>query len=71
MSSKTRKSTVTHLSLYVGTGRELISSELPTVRDMLRFGVLLREISEEDRRNYTTEQLIGDVMKGPLAVVKG
>ena len=54
MSSKTRKSTVTHLSLYVGTDRELISSELPTVRDMLRFGVLLREISEENRRNDTT-----------------
>ena len=34
------------MSNYVGPGKELLSSELPTVRDILRFGVLKRELSD-------------------------
>ena len=62
MTTKTRRMTLSHLSLYVGTGRKLLNTELPTVRDLLRYGVLLRELSEKDKRSYSNEQLIEDMM---------
>ena len=46
------------MSNYVGPGKELLSSELPTVRDILRFGVLKRELSNQDRRNVEVDQLV-------------
>ena len=51
----------------VGSGRELLVAELPTVRDLLRYGLYLRDISDTNRRNYTNDQLITDLMTGLLA----
>lgn len=59
---KTRSQLSTHLSLLVGKGKELPVSELPTVRDMLRLGLLLREKNAKDRRNYTDKELINDMI---------
>lgn len=50
-----------HLRIFVGNGQELLVSELPTVRDILRYGIYLREQCEDDRRNYPVDQLVGDI----------
>ena len=39
-------------------------SELPTVRDILRYGIYLRDQSKDDRRNYPVDQLVGDIFPG-------
>ena len=36
-------------------------SELPTVRDILRYGIYLREQCGEDRQNYPVDQLLRDI----------
>lgn len=59
---KTRKSSSSHLSHLVGTGSQLPVAELPTARDILRLGVLLREQATADRRNYTMDTLISDLI---------
>ena len=48
MSVKTRSQSSSHLSDYVGSGRILLASELPTSRDLLRLGILLRGQSSDD-----------------------
>ena len=40
------------MSNLIGTGGDLLSSKLPTLRDVLRYGLLLREQSDEDVKNY-------------------
>ena len=62
---KTRLTTFTHMSNLIGTGRELLPSELPTVRDVLRYG-LLREQSGEDGRNYPAASLAKDIYPAML-----
>ena len=64
---KTRWNVCSHLHQLVGSARELPVAELPTVRDLIRYGLYLREISDQDRRNYTNEQLVTDLMTGLLA----
>jgi len=64
---KTRLQVLTHLHHLVGPGRELHVAELPTVRDLIRYGLYLRESSDKDRRNYTTDELIADITTGLLA----
>ncbi|KAK1894408.1 ADP-ribosylation factor 1 [Dissostichus eleginoides] len=61
---KTRAKSTSHLSNLVGTGRELLVSELPTVRDILRYGIYLRDQSKDDRGNYPVDQLLGDIFPG-------
>ena len=61
---KTRAKSTSHLSNLVGTRRELLVSELPTVRDILRYGIYLRDQSKDDRRNYPVDQLVGDIFPG-------
>ncbi|KAI4806672.1 hypothetical protein KUCAC02_017487 [Chaenocephalus aceratus] len=61
---KTRAKSTSHLSNLVGTGRELLVSELPTVRDILRYGIYLRDQSKDDRRNYPVDQLVDDIFPG-------
>ncbi|KAI4831651.1 hypothetical protein KUCAC02_001187 [Chaenocephalus aceratus] len=61
---KTRATSTSHLSNLVGTGRELLVSEPPTVRDILRYGIYLRDQSKDDRRNYPADQLVGDTFLG-------
>ena len=43
-------------------------TELPTPQDLLRYGLntCIREISEFDKRNYYTDQLVSDTMEGLL-----
>ena len=62
MAARTRHKSSSHMSNYVGTGKELPPSELPTVRDLLRYGVMLKELSEQDKRNYVVDQLVGDMV---------
>ena len=59
---KTRSELSSHLSLLIGKGKELPVSELPTVRDMLRLGLFLREQNVKDRRNYTDKELVKDMV---------
>ena len=61
---RTRTNSSSHLSNLVGTGRELLVSELPTARDILRYGIYLREHSIDDKRNYPLDELIGDIYPG-------
>ena len=65
--AKTRNKIASHLSSLVGTGREFIPSELPTHRDLLRYGILCRELAEENRRNYTVNELVRDMIPPLLA----
>lgn len=58
---RTRTQSKSSLNNFVGTGRELLVSELPTVRDILRYGIYLREQCGEDRRNYPVDQLLRDI----------
>ena len=58
---KTRHQVSCNLSNFIGCGRELIPSELPTLRDILRLGLLMRDSSCEDRRNYPIDELASDI----------
>lgn len=58
---RTRTKSSCHMSKFVGNGQELLVSDLPTVRDILRYGIFLREHSEYDRRNYQVDKLVGDI----------
>ena len=64
---KTRLLTWTHLHQLVVSSRELPTAELPTVRDLIRYELYLREMSDQDRRNYSNDQLVTDLMIGILA----
>ena len=49
MSVKTRNRSSSHLSDYVGSGRTLLASVLPTARDLLRLGIhLMGETGERE-----------------------
>ena len=43
---KTRNTLATHLSRFVGRGKQLLLSELPTARGILKYGIFLRETSD-------------------------
>src|SRR5678815_3689174 len=58
---KTRLVTSIHMSNFIGTGREMLPSELATQRDVLRYGFLLREQSGENVRNYPAATLAKDI----------
>lgn len=66
-SLKTRQQVWTHLHDLVGSGSELPVAELPTVRDLMRYGLYLRQVSDEDRRNYTNDEIIVDIMNALLS----
>ena len=63
---RTRLTTFMHLSNLLGTGRDLLPSELPTLRDILRYGLLLREQSDNDTRNYSVSDLAKDIYPANL-----
>jgi hypothetical protein len=46
---RTRLGTFTHMTNLIGTGRELMPCKLPTVRDVIRYGVPRREESGDDK----------------------
>ena len=58
---KTRTQSHSHLTNLAGSGRELLVSDLPTLRDILRYGIYLREQSEENKCNYSVDQLVEDI----------
>jgi hypothetical protein len=64
---KTRLLAWTHLHHLVGSDRQLPAAELPTVGDLIRYGLYLREISDHDSRNYSNSQLVSDLTTGLLA----
>ena len=58
----TRNAVSSHLSILVGKGKEFSPSELPTTRDILRLGIFYRETSFVDRRNYSVDKLVSDIV---------
>ena len=58
MSKRTRNALSIKMSNLVGSGKELYTSELPTARDMLRYGIFLREINDKNVRNYIVDHLV-------------
>ena len=59
---RTRHSSSTKLSEYLGPGAELLPTEVPTPRDILRKGILIQEekmLSEGgERKNFPINQMI-------------
>ena len=68
---RTRTMSSSHLSNYVGTGQDLLVSELPTVRDLLRFAIYLRDQSTDNRRNYPVNQLVQQIYSSLINFVSG
>ena len=58
MANRTRNKSSSHLSNYIGPGKDLVPSELPTVRDILRYGLLKRELSDQDKFHMEENQLV-------------
>ena len=62
---KTRHSSGTKLIEYLGTGKDFLSSELPTLRDVLRLGIKYQEeklcVEETTRFNYPVKELAKDL----------
>ena len=59
--SRTRKKSGSNLSEYLGPGKDLLVSELPTLREFLRYGLFLQETNNENKRNCPTKYLMNDV----------
>lgn len=68
---KTRHASSSHISDYLGAGKELVPSQVPTLRAALQLALHLREgrmrIEEVDKRNYPVSELMSDVT---IAVMK-
>lgn len=64
--TRQRSGADTKLVEFLGSGQELILSELPTLRGLLRYGLHLQEmkllVEDRDKRNYGAEEMMGDVM---------
>ena len=58
MAPKTRLNTSTQISLVFDTGKRFLVSELPTNRDVIRYGILLR-VDCATSQNYATSPHIG------------
>ena len=63
---KTRHASGTKMVEFLGGGRLMLPSELPTERDVLRHALFLQEqnllVKEEDRRNYPVKEIMKDVL---------
>ena len=66
MAAKTRNKLSSHMSMYLGVGKELPLTQLPTLRDLLRYGLFLREVSNVDKRNYPIDTMTTDIMSALL-----
>lgn len=56
-STKRKKSSqgiFTYISSFIGTGSDLRPADLPTLRDVLKYDLMLREQGVEDVRNHPT-----------------
>ena len=67
MAVRTRNKSSSRLSDYLGTGRELLVSDLPTTRDILRFGLLKREEYHLYKRNFTVDMLCDEMRDGLIS----
>ena len=60
-SVRTRKSSDSRLTDYVGVGKTLIPSEVPTVRSVIQLGIFLKETEfnekERSKNTITTKEL--------------
>ena len=59
---KTRHASSSHISNYLGPGKELVPSQVPTLRAALQLALHLREgrmrMEEVDKRNYPLSALM-------------
>ena len=57
---------VSHITNFLGKGRLFIPSELPTLRDVLRYALYLQEqkllVEGINLHNYPTDEITGDVI---------
>ena len=60
---KTRHSSDSKLSEYLGSGKELLLSELPTLRAALRQGIKFQEDRVTAKTNYPDKEITLDVAK--------
>ena len=62
---------VSRVAELVGRGREFIPSELPTLKDVLRYALHLQEqkllVQETNHRNYSTDEIVEDVFPALLS----
>ena len=63
---KTRHASGSKMSDLLGPGKEFTLSELPTLREVLRYGIWLRLENTEDQRNYTNKEMAKDIVKKVL-----
>ena len=63
---KTRQS-MTNMTKYLGTGKELLVSELPTLRDILRFGILLKEQHDGSPIGFQVKEIAKHMVPAILA----
>ena len=62
MPPKTRKTVNTSLSDYIGTGKEMLETEVPTLRAALRKALLIREERVTLNETYSKQINMGEVM---------
>ena len=60
---RTRQESSTKLSDYLGKGKEFNPTELPTLRDCLRYGILLKETNPEFMTNQSNKVLMQKVLE--------
>ena len=63
---KTRQS-MTFMSKEFGTGKQLLVSELPTVHDILQYGILLKEQHEGSFRNCQITDIAKTMMEATIS----
>lgn len=67
---KTRRASCSSLSDYLGPGKELVPSQVPTLRAALQLALHLQSMRERreevDKRNYPLRELISDVTTAVL-----
>ena len=60
---KTRHTSGTKMSELLGSGKKFTLSELPTLREVLRFGIWLRMQDTGDNRNYSNKNMARDIVQ--------
>lgn len=59
---KTRVQMSSYLSLLIDAREELPFLEFPTMRNVIKLGLLLRGQYSKDSKNYTDKELINDII---------
>ena len=61
--ARTRHSSQSKIAGFLGTGRDILPSELPTLRSALRQGLKFKEEKEVVKSTYSDQELTNDVAK--------